>query len=327
MAPATTGQIFNKDEKVLCFHHELLYEAKVLDARPVEASDKKGPWQYKVHYKGWKNTWDDWVPQDRLRKHSDENIELARNLRKEMDAQRKAAAKPAPTSTRKRAFGGDLNPASSTRGSEERNSTAAAPPSRGTKRGREYEGIDKEEDYLRRPAVKIFMPETLKAVLVDDWEKVTRENRLVPLPSSAPVTLFLEDYAASESANRQPGSAENDILEEVIAGVKEYFNKSLGRILLYRQERPQYQEIYPQLVKGTGELAGKSVADVYGVEHLCRLFVSMPDLIAHTNMDSQAVSRLREELHKMTTWLSKNMAKYLSVEYEHASQEYLEKVK
>lgn len=53
----------------------------------------------------------------------------------------------------------------------------------------------------------------------------------------------------------------------------------------------------------------------------------MPDLIAHTNMDSQAVSRLREELHKMTTWLSKHMADYLSVEYEHASQEYLEKIK
>lgn len=116
------------------------------------------------------------------------------------------------------------------------------------------------------------MPETLKAVLVDDWEKVTRENRLVPLPSKTPASLFLDNYVAAESVNRRAGSAENDILEEVVAGVKEYFNKSLGRILLYRQERPQYQEIFPQLVKGIGELAGKSIADVYGVEHLCRLF-------------------------------------------------------
>lgn len=44
-------------------------------------------------------------------------------------------------------------------------------------------------------------------------------------------------------------------------------------------------------------------------------------------MDSQAVSRLREELHKMTTWLSKNMQKYLSADYIHATQEYLDKVK
>lgn len=56
MAPAALGQMYNKDEKALCFHHELLYEAKVLDARLVDPNDKKGAWQYKVHYKGWKNT-------------------------------------------------------------------------------------------------------------------------------------------------------------------------------------------------------------------------------------------------------------------------------
>lgn len=50
----------------------------------------------------------------------------------------------------------------------------------------------------------------------------------------------------------------------------------------------------------------------------------MPDLIAHTNMDTQAVSRLREELSKMTQWLAKRVDKFLSVEYEHAGQEYVD---
>jgi hypothetical protein len=80
------------------------------------------------------------VPQDRLRKYSEENIELSRNLRKDMDAQRRAAAKPmttTATATRKRDFN-----ASSARGSEERTANVAALP-RGTKRGREFEGIDK----------------------------------------------------------------------------------------------------------------------------------------------------------------------------------------
>lgn len=82
--------------------------------------------------------WDDWVPQDRLRKYNDENLELSKNLRQEMNAQRRAAAKPmTATVTRKR----DLNTGSA-RGSEERTAPAAA-PTRGTKRGREYEGIDK----------------------------------------------------------------------------------------------------------------------------------------------------------------------------------------
>lgn len=53
----------------------------------------------------------------------------------------------------------------------------------------------------------------------------------------------------------------------------------------------------------------------------------MPDLIAHTNMDAQSVSRLREELSKMTQWLAKRIDRYLSTEYEHAGQEYLENSK
>jgi mortality factor 4-like protein 1 len=56
MAPAAAPEpMYRKDEKAFCFHHELLYEAKVLEVRPAE-DDKKNGFQYKVHYKGWKNT-------------------------------------------------------------------------------------------------------------------------------------------------------------------------------------------------------------------------------------------------------------------------------
>lgn len=44
---------YAKEERVLCFHHEMLYEAKVLDCK---ATDDGQSWQYKIHYKGWKNT-------------------------------------------------------------------------------------------------------------------------------------------------------------------------------------------------------------------------------------------------------------------------------
>ena len=51
--PAAATAPFSKDERVLCFHHEMLYEAKVLDSRPTEDATS---FQYKIHYKGWKNT-------------------------------------------------------------------------------------------------------------------------------------------------------------------------------------------------------------------------------------------------------------------------------
>ena len=57
MAPTHQQVVYQKDEKVLCFHHELLYEAKVLDSKPSDPNDKKSPLHYRVHYKGWKNTY------------------------------------------------------------------------------------------------------------------------------------------------------------------------------------------------------------------------------------------------------------------------------
>lgn len=56
MAPAkavAASSSFAKDERVLCFHHEMLYEAKVRDVRPTEDSTS---YQYLIHYKGWKAT-------------------------------------------------------------------------------------------------------------------------------------------------------------------------------------------------------------------------------------------------------------------------------
>jgi mortality factor 4-like protein 1 len=73
-------------------------------------------------------SWDDWVPEDRLRKLTPENRELANNLRHEMlAAQRAARAQPAPA--KKKAQG-------SVRGSEERQSSVTAAP-RGQKRVRD----------------------------------------------------------------------------------------------------------------------------------------------------------------------------------------------
>ena len=58
MAPSTsTTPDYAKDEKVLCFHGELLYEAKVLDIRVKDPDDRREGYMFRVHYKGWKNTY------------------------------------------------------------------------------------------------------------------------------------------------------------------------------------------------------------------------------------------------------------------------------
>jgi len=116
------------------------------------------------------------------------------------------------------------------------------------------------------------MPDHLKALLVDDWENVTKNLQLVPLPSKTPANAVLTAYLDHELPKRRPGSADADILEEVVAGLKEYFDKCLGRILLYRFEREQFFDIRRLWESGRPEWEGKGAGDVYGVEHLCRLF-------------------------------------------------------
>lgn len=71
------------------------------------------------------------MPQDRIRKFTEENKELAANLKAEMEKMlNPPKLKVAPA--KKKAAGSDL---SSTRGSEER----LTPVGRGQKRGRDYE--------------------------------------------------------------------------------------------------------------------------------------------------------------------------------------------
>ena len=118
-----------------------------------------------------------------------------------------------------------------------------------------------------------MVPDHLKSILVDDWEYVTKNLSLVPLPSPHPVNQILDTYFDEEKGKRRLGSAEADLLEEVVMGMKDYFENCLGRILLYRFERQQYLEVKKGMEKGTGDFAGKKgVGDVYGPEHLCRLF-------------------------------------------------------
>ncbi|KAI1858891.1 uncharacterized protein JN550_012350 [Neoarthrinium moseri] len=184
-----------------------------------------------------------------------------------------------------------------------------------------------EDAFHQRPSIKIHVPDLLKGLLVDDWENITKNNQLVPLPHPNPVTKLLNDYLEYEKAQRQEGSAAIDILEETVSGLREYFDKCLGRILLYRFERPQYAQIREKWNDSTSELFGKTACDTYGAEHLMRLMTSLPELVAQTNMDQQSVNRLREELAKLCQWLEKNAAEYFLSEYETPAADYPDKPK
>lgn len=151
----------------------------------------------------------------------------------------------------------------------------------------------------------------------------------------------MDEYTAEEKPNRT-SAIELDVLEEVAAGIREYFDKSLDKVLLYKFEREQYRLLREKWDEDSGNLAGKGPLDTYGAEHLCRLFgmfvlsfvflfftankpATLPELTAQTNMDVATITRLRVELAKFILWLSKNADRVFSMSYTAASIEYIEK--
>ncbi|KAI8836607.1 MRG-domain-containing protein [Chytridium lagenaria] len=189
-----------------------------------------GP-HYFIHYKGWKQTWDEWVPETRVLKYNDDNLKRQAELHDSLQSKKSKSS--------------DKN----------------QPQISGEKQKRTRDVGEKEEDFLKRPEIKIPISEALKIVLVDDWENITKNQKVANV--SEILTNFKE-YYQKENKGKEDWKA--------------YFDRALGNLLLYRFERQQYL----------------SMSDVYGAEHLLRLFVQLPQLIAHTHMDAESIAICRD---------------------------------
>ena len=72
-----------------------------------------------------------------------------------------------------------------------------------------------------------------------------------------------------------------------------YFDRALPVILLYRAERPQFEDIQRRF---DGK---KRFCEVYGVEHLLRLFVRLPHLLAHADIGEADLTLLLSRLQDL----------------------------
>ena len=100
-----------------------------------------------------------------------------------------------------------------------------------------------EETFFTRPSVHFPIPDLIKGYLVDDWENITKTLVLVELPSQAPVNWIMQTYCEEEKGKRMPDSADANRLVETVEGMKVYFEKMLGKTLLYKFEREQYAKV------------------------------------------------------------------------------------
>ncbi|CAG8832203.1 39158_t:CDS:10, partial [Gigaspora margarita] len=346
---------FSQDELILCFHGPLLYEAKILKAENWGPDDSEsgetGP-HYFVHYKGWKKTWDEWVPEERVVKYNDANLARQRQLKDTYTNKKKKSANKERQNTpqeplrlmqartnnfeqnRQKIVNRGQQKSSSPEQIESPNSDESSikqedeemldikdehlepdndvqenqSQQRTKKRKSIDEDEDDEEEFMNRLEIKISLPESLKCRLIDDWENITRNHALLKLPRSPTVSEILKQYLEYKRSSSIK-SEKSDIYTEVAHGIQVYFEKTLGNILLYGYERQQYVDVRKQFLE-------KENAEIYGAEHLLRLFVELPRLLVHTHMDQTTTETLEEHLADFLKFLQKNEDQYFVTEYE-----------
>ncbi|CAG8676147.1 13980_t:CDS:2 [Gigaspora margarita] len=225
--------LYRQGDRILCFHGPMIYEAKILDKdNQHPKSGNSGP-HYLIHYKGWKNTWDEWVAEDRVLPINEANLRQQKQIEESMTKKNKPSTKKIV-----------------------QDSSA----DKGKKRKRDL-SLDKD-DLIKKPKIVIYIPEQLRMQLVQDWESINKSQMLVPLPRKPTVIDIINNY---KSWKHEKNKDSDGIAEEVSKGVCFYFNKCLGTRLLYQSERNQYKEI-------RSKFENLENAQIYGAEHLLRLF-------------------------------------------------------
>ncbi|XP_048493686.1 protein MRG1 isoform X1 [Beta vulgaris subsp. vulgaris] len=270
-------------EKVIATHEHFFYEAKV------EKVELREGWMFYIHYWRWKRSWDEWVGVDRLKKFTKENLQLV------TDVKAGTAGSLSPTK-----LGTSSVPlVSYSRWKKHKNDSA----SRCRKRKIEHTLVKGRHNKPVEKLINISVPPTLKKQLMDDFEFIKRTGKLVKLPRKPNADEIIKKY---QEYRRKKDVVTSTSLGEVLSGLCAYFNKALPVMLLYNNERQQYQEaIYENT----------SPSSVYGAEHLLRLFVKLPALLYDLNIDEDSLQDLQKNLHDFLKFLQKNQHVFFQSTY------------
>jgi mortality factor 4-like protein 1 len=172
---------------------------------------------------------------------------------------------------------------------------------------------ENDDSFLPRMDIRIAIPQELQHWLVDDWDLITRQKQLVPLPRKKTVHHILQDYIQSVVDN--PNGVRPGVAAEMTQGIKEYFNVMLGTQLLYKFERPQYGDLL-------NDMPSKSMCEIYGVEHLLRLFIRLGSALSYSNFDEKSMQFVVSCIQDFLNYLSREADVLFSPDYVNATPEY-----
>jgi len=152
--------------------------------------------------------------------------------------------------------------------------------------------------------LRVELSAGLKKELLVAMEKITREGYLATTPSSVPVSLVLRRWQ-DEAVVRAKTAAQGESATACAAGLISYFNQTLRNSLLYPEESEQAETV---LGSSSEKTQNVSPSEVYGAEHLLRLFVKLPELVPVEDMDAAAMRAVTQKLQEVSRWMLKNLA-------------------
>ncbi|KAI0244260.1 Esa1p-associated factor [Massospora cicadina] len=206
-------------------------------------------------------------------------------------------------------------------------------------------------DYISRSQELVPLPRkpSVRQILAEYREHAVRTLLAGVGPTEAPQGSLDGELPAAVKTKI-------DVIHEVVDGIALYFAKTLGSFLLYRFERPQHARLmalypkarlYPQpgdsdppqqkrgltdFKASDGEFEAPAEADwdlldIYGAEHLLRLFAYLPMLLSRSDLDPEGLSRIKVLLEDILAYLDSRRSELFLDQFETAPPSYTKVVK
>lgn len=259
----------------------VLHGPKLYKANILKVKETPDGWKYFLHYNGWGKKWDEWAGSERIQEINLKTTEIAKKLNKKVDDAKKIQKA-------------------------------------GKKRKREEAVANEPEQEASAVNLRISLPSEFKKRLVQDWENINRNEKIMQLPVRPSINEIFDHYLTYVDSNNSNDKTTGKTAENTLKSLKIYFQHALPTMLLYRFERPAYASY---------DFDGNSPSSVYGAEHLLRLFVKMPQLANNTGLTELQKKSLEKEISGLCGYMNKKRTHCFTALYEKQGREYIERAK
>ena len=186
----------------------------------------------------------------------------------------------------------------------------------------------------------VVLPFALRKALVEQWEIISQCGMMPCLPAPTTVRRALDKYLESKNVPLNPSETGSELAESIgddsavmkkralvdtgkdeetenreqewrdmADGIAMLFDEALASRLLYREEMAQLRTL-----ESIPEYAAMPFSELYGCEHLLRLFVRLPDMI-EGELDESEARPIIAKVNDFVRFLHKNHASLLTQTY------------